>query len=140
MELYLTFYIKEDKITNSKLFLRNYKLLKSGDTKYILKSELYKVDRLKIVICNQTFEYDGLLFKKGNIYAGIIDDEVVFDIYELTGSWVTKGHNGSLFTSDAMREGMKGWHLRSFHEVYFSDINEKFLNEFLYREGEEIEK
>ena len=126
-------------MTNSKLFLRNYKLLKNGDTNYILKSNLYKVDELKIVKCDQTFEYDGLLFKKGSIYAGLIDDEISFDIFELTGSWVTKGHNGSLLTSDAMREGMKGWHLRRFHEVYFSDLNKNFLNEFLYREVEEIE-
>ena len=126
-------------MTNSRLFLRNYKLLKNGDTNYILKSNLYKVDKLKIVKCNQTFEYDGLLFKKDSIYAGLIDDEISFDIFELTGSWVTKGHNGSLLTSDAMKEGIKGWHLRRFHEVYFSDLNENFLNEFLYREGEEIE-
>lgn len=123
-------------MTNSNLFLRNYKLLKSGNTHYISRSKLYKVDKLKIFKCNQTFEYDGLLFRRNNIYAGIIDDEISFDVFELTGSWVTKGHHGSLFTSDAMREGMKGWHLRRFHKVYFSDLNENFLNEFLYREGE----
>lgn len=126
-------------MTNSRLFLRNYKLLKNGDPNYIHRINLYKVDKLKIIKCNQNFEYDGLLFKKGSIYAGFIDGESTFDIFELTGSWVTKGHNGSLFTSDAMREGMKGWHLRRFHEIYFSDINENFLNEFLYREVEEIE-
>lgn len=127
-------------MTNSKLFLRNYKLLKSGNPKYVLKSNLYKVDKLKIVKCNQNFSYDGLMFIKGSIYAGIIDDEISFDIYELTGSWVTKGHGGSLLTSDAMKEGIKGWHLREFHEYYFSGLNENFLNGFLYREGEEIEK
>lgn len=127
-------------MTNSKLFLRNYKLLKSGDTKYVSESRLYKVDKLKILKCNQTFEYDGLLFKNGSIYAGYINGETTFDIFELTGSWVSKGHNGNLFTLEAIGEGMKGWHLRRFHEVYFSDLNEKFLNEFLYIEGEEIEK
>lgn len=126
-------------MTNSKLFLRNYRLLKNGNPNYIHRINLYKVDKLKIVKCNQNFEYDGLLFKKGSIYAGFIDGELTFDIFELTGSWVTKGHNGSLLTSDAMKEGMRGWHLRNFHELYFSDINENFLNEFIYREVEEIE-
>lgn len=60
MELPLTFYIKESKMTNYKLFLSNYKLLKSGDTNYVSKSRLYKVDELKIVKCVVPVEYDGL--------------------------------------------------------------------------------
>lgn len=139
MELPVTFYIKESKMTNSKLFLRNYKLLKSGNPKYVLKSRLYKVDKLKIVKCNQNFSYDGLIFRKDNIYACYISSSS-FDLFELTGSWVTKGHGGSLLTLDAVKEGIKGWHLGEFHEYYFSDLNKNFLSGFLYREGEEIEK
>lgn len=118
-------------MTNYKLFLSNYKLLKSGDTKYVSKSKLYKVDELKMVKCNQTIEYDGLVFKKGSIYACYISSSS-FDLFELTGSWVTKGHNGNLFTNKAMTEGMKGWHLRGYHQKYFEDFNEKSLSSFLY--------
>lgn len=118
-------------MTNYKLFLSNYKLLKSGDTNYVSKSRLYKVDELKIVKCNQTIEYDGLVFEKDNIYACYISSSS-FDLFELTGSWVTKGHNGNLFTNKAMTEGMKGWHLRGYHQKYFEDFNEKSLSSFLY--------
>lgn len=118
-------------MTNFKVFLKNYKLLKSGNTNYVSESKLYKVDKLKIVKCNQTIEYDGLVFKKGNIYACYISNSS-FDLFELTGSWLTKGHNGNLLTYDAIKEGIKGWHLREYHKIYFSDINDKSLNEFLY--------
>lgn len=122
-------------MTNYKLFLKNYKLLKSGDTNYVSEGRRYKVDKLKIVKCNRSFEYDGLVFKKDSIYACYISSSA-FDLFELTGSWVTKGHNGNLLTFDAIKEGIKGWHLREFHKPYFSDINDKSLNEFLYIEGE----
>lgn len=122
-------------MTNYKLFLRNYKLLKVGDTNYVSEGRFYKVDKLKIVKCNQTFEYDGLMFEKGSIYACYVSSSA-FDLFELTGSWVTKGHNGNLLTFDAIKEGIKGWHLREYHKVYFSDINDKSLNEFLYIGGE----
>lgn len=131
MELPVTFCIKEIKMTNYKLFLRNYKLLKSVNPEYIFESYYYKADRLKIVKCVAPFEYDGLLFEKDNIYACYISSSSV-DLFELTGSWVTKGHNGNLFTNKAMTEGMKGWHLRHYHKKFFEDFNEKKLFSFLY--------
>ncbi len=131
MELPLTFYIKESKMTNYKLFLSNYKLLKSRNPEYILKTYYYKADRLKIVKCVVPVEYDGLLFEKDNIYACYISSSS-FDLFELTGSWVTKGHNGNLFTNKAMTEGMKGWYLRGYHKKFFEDFNEKGLSSFLY--------
>lgn len=119
-------------MTNYKLFLSNYKLLKSGNPEYIFESYYYyKVDKLKIVKCVVPVEYDGLLFEKGNIYACYTSSSS-FDLFELTGSWVTKGHNGDLFTNKAMIEGMKGWHLKRFHQKYFEDFNEKGLSSFLY--------
>lgn len=131
MELPLTFYIKESKMTNYKLFLSNYKLLKSVNPEYILKTYYYKADRLKIVKCVVPVEYDGLWFEKDNIYACYISSSS-FDLFELTGSWVTKGHNGNLFTNKAISEGMKGWHLRGYHKKFFEDFNEKKLSSFLY--------
>ena len=118
-------------MTNYKLFLRNYKLLKAGDTNYVSEGKLYKADRLKIVKCVVPVEYDGLLFEKDNIYACYTSSSS-FDLFELTGSWVTKGHKGNLFTNKAMTEGMEGWHLRKFHQKYFKDFNEKGLSSFLY--------
>lgn len=131
MELPLTFYIKESKMTNYKLFLHNYKLLKSGNTEYIFEGYYYKADRLKIVKCVVPFEYDGLWFEKDNIYACYISSSSV-DLFELTGNWIKKGHNGNLFTNKAMAEGMKGWHLRGYHKRFFEDFNGKKLSSFLY--------
>lgn len=118
-------------MTNIKLFLKNYKLLKSGNPEYILESYHYKADILKIVKCVVPVEYDGLLFEKDNVYACYISSSS-FDLFELTGSWVTKGHNGNLFTNKAMYEGMKGWHLREYHKKFFEDFNEEGLPSFLY--------
>ena len=118
-------------MTDIKLFLKNYRLLKSRNTKYISESYYYKADRLKIVKCVVPFEYDGLWFEKDNIYACYISSSS-FELFELTGSWVTKGHNGNLFTNKAMIEGMKGWHLRGYHKKFFEDFNEKNLSSFLY--------
>lgn len=118
-------------MTNYKLFLSNYKILKSVNPEYILKTYYYKADRLKIVKCVVPVEYDGLLFEKDNIYACYISSSS-FDLFELTGSWVTKGHNGSLFTNKAITEGMKGWHLRGYYKKFFEDFNEKGLSSFLY--------
>lgn len=118
-------------MTNYKLFLRNYKLLKSGNTEYIFESYYYKVGRLKIVKCVVPFEYDGLWFEKDNIYACYISSSSC-DLFELTGNWITKGHNGNLFTHKAMSEGMKGWHLRNYHKKFFEYFNEKKLSSFLY--------
>lgn len=131
MELPLTFYIKERKMTNYKLFLSNYKLLKSINPEYILKTYYYKADRLKIVKCVVPFEYDGLWFEKDNIYVCYISSSS-FDLFELTGNWIKKGHNGNLFTNKAMAKGMKGWHLRGYHKKFFEDFNEKGLSSFLY--------
>ena len=131
MELPLTFYLKESKMTNYKLFLSNYKLLKSGNTEYIFESYYYKADRLKVVKCVVPFEYDGLWFEKDNIYACYISRSS-FDLFELTGNWIKKGHKGNLFTNKAMSEGMKGWHLRGYHKKFFEDFNEKGLFSFLY--------
>lgn len=131
MELPLTFYIKERKMTNYKLFLSNYKLLKSVNPEYILKTYYYKADRLKIVKCVVPVEYDGLWFEKDNIYACYISSSS-FDLFELTGYWVTKGHNGNLFTNKAISEGMKGWHLREYYKKFFEDFNEKKLSSFIY--------
>lgn len=92
-------------MTNYKLFLSNYKLLKSEYLEYILENYYYKVDRLKIVKCVVPFEYDGLWFKKDNIYACYISSSSL---------------------------GMKGWHLRNYHQKFFEDLNEKVLSSFLY--------
>ena len=128
----MNFYTREVKMmTDIKLFLKNYKLLKSGNPEYILENYYYKVDRLKIVKCVVPVEYDGLLFEKDNIYACYISNSS-FDLFELTGSWVTKGHNGNLFTNKAMTEGMKGWHLRNYYKKFFEDFCEKSLSSFLY--------
>ena len=118
-------------MTNYKLFLSNYKLLKSGNIEYISERYYYKADKLKIVKCVVPVEYDGLWFEKDNIYACYIDRSS-FDLFELTGNWITKGHNGNLFTNKAMSEGMKGWHLREYHQKFFEDFNEKGLSSFLY--------
>lgn len=131
MEFPLTFYIKESKMTNYKLFLSNYKLLKSENTEYIPERYYYKADKLKIVKCVVPVEYEGLWFEKDNIYACYIS-ESSFDLFELTGTWIKKGHNGNLFTNKAMAEGMKGWHLRGYHKKFFEDFNEKSLSSFLY--------
>lgn len=131
MELPLTFYIKESKMNNYKLFLSNYRLLKSGNPEYIFESYYYKADRLKIVKCVVPFEYDGLCFEKDNIYACYISSSS-FDLFELTGNWIKEGHNGNLFINKAMAEGMKGWHLREYHKKFFEDFNEKVLSSFLY--------
>ena len=118
-------------MTDIKLFLKNYKLLKSGNPEYILESYYYKADKLKIVKCVLPVEYDGLLFEKGNIYACYISNSS-FDLFELTGSWVTKGHNGNLFTHKAITKGIKGWHLRNYHQKFFEYSSEKGLSSFLY--------
>lgn len=118
-------------MTNIKLFLKNYRLLKSVNPEYISESHYYKVDRLKIVKCVVSFEYDGLWFEKDNIYACYISSSS-FDLFDLTGNWIKKGHNGNLFTNKAMAEGMKGWHLRENHKKFFEDFNEKKLSNFIY--------
>ena len=128
----MNFYTREVKMmTDTKLFLKNYRLLKSGNPEYILERYYYKVDRLKIVKCVLPVEYDGLLFEKDNIYACYISNSS-FDLFELTGSWVTKGHNGNLFTHKAITKGIKGWHLRNYHQKFFEYFNEKGLSSFLY--------
>lgn len=127
-------------MTDIKLFLKNYRLLKSRNPEYILESYSYKADILKTVKCVVPFEYDGLWFEKDNIYACYISS-CSFDLFELTGSWVTKGHNGDLFTNKAITKGIKGWHLRNYHQEFFEDFN-KFnkenLSSFLYF-GEDYE-
>lgn len=127
-------------MTDIKLFLKNYRLLKSRNPEYILESYSYKADILKTVKCVVPFEYDGLWFEKDNIYACYISS-CSFDLFELTGSWVTKGHNGDLFTNKAITKGIKGWHLRNYHQEFFEDFNKfnkKNLSSFLYF-GEDYE-
>ena len=124
-------------MTDTKLFMKNYRLLKSGNPEYILESYYYKADRLKIVKCVVPFEYDGLWFEKDNIYACYISSSS-FDLFELTGSWVTKGHNGNLFTHEAITKGIKGWYLRGYHKKFFEYFSEKYFSSFLYW-GEDYE-
>ena len=118
-------------MTDTKLFLKNYELLKRRNPEYILEKSYYKVDVLKIVKCVVPFEYDGLWFEKDNIYACFVSD-YSFDLFELTGNWIKKGHNGDLFTNKAMTKGMKGWHLGDYHKKFFEGFDEKGFSSFLY--------
>lgn len=85
----------------------------------------FKIDKVFYLI--KPIEYD---FKNLSTGAYIVSKPFVSS--QTGDTIVTKGHNVNFFTNKAMTEGMKGWHLRKFHQKYFEDFNEKGLSSFLY--------
>lgn len=89
------------------------------------------MDDLKICRCTESFYHDDLLIEKGNIYL-LREKTVGYVLFEITGLWTDKGHEGGLFTHKATVEGLKGWNIPSYQGLAFKEINLSHLYTFLY--------
>ena len=98
--------------TDLKLFIKNYKTM-------------YK--------CVIPFTHDDLLIEKDNIYL-LRKKEFGYVLYELTGLWRPKGHQGKILTTKAVYDGIRGWNIPSYYEDYFKIIGYNYLYPFLYSE------
>lgn len=119
------------KLTNIAKFLKNLRIIKSKDSDYIRKGFKDLVNSLKICKCIESFYHDDLLIEKGNIYL-LRDKAVDYVVYEITGLWVNRGHEGGLLTHRATIEGLKGWNIPSYRGLAFKEINLNQLSTFLY--------
>ena len=118
-------------MTNIYKFIKNFKAIKNKDSDYIKYGFRNLVDGLKVCVCIEPFIHDDLLIEKGNIYL-LRDKAVGYVVYEITGLWVNKGHEGGLLTHRATREGLKGWNIPSYRGLAFKKINLNQLSNFLY--------
>ena len=120
--------------TNLKLFKKNYKTMCEYGNDYI-KSSYYSYfkENAKICKCVIPFIHDDLLIEKDNIYL-LRKKEVGYVLYELTGIWVPKGHQGQMLTTKAVTSGIRGWNIPSRYKDYFKITGKSYLCPFLYSE------
>lgn len=119
------------KLTNIVKFFKNIEIIKNKDSDYIKTDYKDLVDCLKVCKCTESFYHDDLLIEKGNIYL-LIEKTVGYVVYEITGLWVNKGHEGGLLTGRAVRKGIKGWNIPSYQGSAFREIKLSQLSTFLY--------
>ena len=118
--------------TNIKKFLENYKLIMADRSEYV-HFEYWEIRKtLEICVCTESFTYDGLLIEKDNIYL-LREKEVGYVLYELTGIWIPKGHQGKMLTTKAVVSGIRGWNIPSRYKDCFKIVKPSFLP-FLYSE------
>ena len=122
--------------TNLKLFMKNYKTMCKYGNDYI-NSNWYKYfkENTKICKCVIPFYHDNLLIEKDNIYL-LREKEVGYVLYELTGIWIPKGHQGQMLTTKAVTSGIRGWNIPSCYKDYFKITRDIYLYPFLYSEEE----
>lgn len=118
-------------MTNIYKFIKNFNAIKNKDSDYIRNGFRNLVDGLKVCVCIEPFIHDDLLIEKGNIYL-LREKSVGYVVYEITGLWVNKGHEGGLLTHKATREGIKGWNIPSLNGKDFKEINLSQFSTFLY--------
>ena len=118
--------------TNISEFMKYHRLIMNGDTRYINEINKQLVKDLKICKCIESFIYDELLIKEGNIYLFRIKNSNFLCIYELTGLWKTHGHEGNILTYKAVSEGLKGWNVPNKYLTCLKEVNLCRLNSFLY--------
>jgi len=119
--------------TNIKKFLENYKLIMADKSEYVQFEYCKTAKTLEICICTESFTYDDLLIKKGNTYLIRIKNHG-YAIYELTGLWVSMGHQAGLLTNRALENGIKGWNIPPKYRGCFKVINPNQITSFLYLE------
>lgn len=121
--------------TNIKKFLENYKLIMAYRSEYV-QFEYWGIRKtLEICVCTESFTYDDLFIKKGNTYL-LRKKYHGYSIYELTGLWVSMGHQAGLLNDRALENGIKGWNISSHYKDYFKIIGDSLLYSFLYSEDE----
>lgn len=120
--------------TNIKKFIENYKLLKADNSEYVIYGNRLLVDDLKVCICIEPFIHDDLQIEKGNVYLFRKKSTGSCSIYELTGLWRTKGHQGQMLTTKAVTSGIRGWNIPSHYKDYFKITGTSYLCPFLYSE------
>jgi hypothetical protein len=121
--------------TNIKKFLENYKLIMDDRSEYV-QFEYWGIRKtLEICKCIVPFTYDDLLIEKDNIYL-LKKKEFGYNLYELTGLWRHRGHQGHILTVKAVNDGIKGWNISSHCKDYFKIIGDSLLYSFLYSEDE----
>lgn len=118
-------------MTNIVKFLKNLEIIKNKGSDYVKTGHKDLVDCLKICKCTESFYHDDLLIEKGNIYL-LREKTVGYVVYEITGLWVSKGHEGGLLTNRAVRKGIKGWNIPSYQGSAFKEIKLNKLSTFLY--------
>lgn len=120
--------------TNLKLFMKNYKTMCEYGNDYI-RSSYYNnfKENVKICKCVIPFIHDDLMIDKDNIYL-LRKKEVGYVLYELTGLWTPRGHQGNMLTVKSVNKGIRGWNIPSFRESCFKTIKLGHLCPFLYEE------
>ena len=88
---------------------------------------------LKVCMCTESFNQDGLTIEKGCIY-GITNIDGYPVLYELTGKWVDIGHNGEFLSIGANKAGIKAWNIYRKFSDNFKEINLSAIYDFLYKE------
>lgn len=121
--------------TNIKKFLENYKLIMAYRSEYV-QFEYWGIRKtLEICVCTESFTYDDLFIKKGNTYL-LRKKYHGYYIYELTGLWVSMGHQAGLLNDRALENGIKGWNIPPKYRGCFKVVKPNQLTSFLYWEDE----
>lgn len=120
--------------TDLKLFMKNYKTMHEYGNDYI-KHSCYNdfKENAKICKCIVPFIHDDLLIEKNNIYL-LKKKEFGYNLYELTGLWRPRGHQGHILTVKAVNDGIRGWNIPSHYKDYFKITGHSLLYPFLYSE------
>ena len=119
--------------TNLKLFRENLKAIKAKDSPYVRAGRENYLKFLKVCMCTESFNQDGLTIEKGCIY-GITNIDGYPVLYELTGRWENIGHNGEFLSIGANREGIKAWNIYRKFSDNFKEIKLSAIYDFLYKE------
>ena len=119
-------------VTNIELFRKNYYELMKPKSEFVSLGCGYKRSRLKIVQCVEEFRYDELSFTQGNTYLLHIR-ETGITVFELTGLWKNKGHDGGILSWSALDKGLKGWNVNKDYLDNFKEITINFTHKFLWR-------
>ena len=94
--------------TDLKLFMKNYKIMCGYGNDYI-RSSYYNnfKEKVKICECIVPFSHDDLQIEKDNIYL-LREKAIGYVLYELTGLWKPRGHQGNMLTVKAVNDGIRG--------------------------------
>lgn len=119
--------------TNIKKFLENYKLIMAYRSEYV-QFEYWGIRKtLEICVCTESFIQDGIRVEKGCIY-GITNLDSNLVLYELTGRWGDLGHSGDFLSTEAQKNGIKGWNIYSKFGDNFKELGLSTTHGFLYKE------
>ena len=120
--------------TDLKLFRENLKAIKAKGSPYVRAGRENYLKFLKVCMCTESFNQDGLANEKGCIY-GITNINGYIVLYELTGRWVGIGHNGEFLSISANKAGIKAWNIYRKFSDNLKEINLSAIYDFLYKEG-----